>query len=451
MPCLPGAASLPRRPLLALLAALAAVVAMAVAPAALSAPGDGAITKTFTPARRVTVEFWYRESARGPHPLVRFRANRAAIVDDGRGGLSVAASGRRARVGRPAGGGSWRHARVLLDARADRLAVAIGRRQAQLTVPTAPETGVEVGDPGRVRVQGARVTVADGGGALAGARLWIDPESDAARQAGLWRTSRPADAALLDRIAAQPQAEWLGDWTPDPRAAAAGIVDRAAADGGVPVLVAYDIPDRDCGQHSAGGAPDAAAYRDWIDGLATGIGARRAMVILEPDALAAMDCLSPAARRERVGLLAWATARLARQPGTLVYLDAGNARWIPAREMARRLRAAGIGAARGFALNVANHVATDESEAYGRAISALVGGRPFVIDTGRNGAGTDGAWCNAPARALGPAPTLRTGDPLVDALLWVKPPGASDGECNGGPPAGAWWPEAAIDLARRAI
>jgi endoglucanase len=96
-------------------------------------------------------------------------------------------------------------------------------------------------------------------------------------------------------------------------------------------------------------------------------------------------------------------------------------------------------------------VATDESEAYGRAISALVGGRPFVIDTGRNGAGTDGAWCNAPARALGPAPTLRTGDPLVDALLWVKPPGASDGECNGGPPAGAWWPEAAIDLARRAI
>src|SRR6185312_9130185 len=117
--------------------------------------------------------------------------------------------------------------------------------------------------------------------------------------ADLWRTSRPADAALLDRVAAQPQAEWLGDWTPDARAAAAGIVDGAAADGGLPVLVAYDIPDRDCGLHSAGGAPDAASYRDWIDGLATGIGARRAMVILEPDALAGMDCLPPAARRER--------------------------------------------------------------------------------------------------------------------------------------------------------
>jgi endoglucanase len=32
----------------------------------------------------------------------------------------------------------------------------------------------------------------------------------------------------------------------------------------------------------------------------------------------------------------------------------------------------------------------------------------------------------------------------------VKPPGESDGECNGGPAAGRWWPEYALGLAQRA-
>ena len=51
-----------------------------------------------------------------------------------------------------------------------------------------------------------------------------------------------------------------------------------------------------------------------------------------------------------------------------------------------------------------------------------------------------------PARAARSArrPTAQTGDPLVDALLWIKRPGESDGACNGGPPAGTWWPEDAL-------
>jgi endoglucanase len=35
--------------------------------------------------------------------------------------------------------------------------------------------------------------------------------------------------------------------------------------------------------------------------------------------------------------------------------------------------------------------------------------------------------------------------------LWIKPPGESDGPCNGGPAAGAWWPDAAIELTRERI
>lgn len=119
--------------------------------------------------------------------------------------------------------------------------------------------------------------------------------------------------------------------------------------------------------------------------------------------------------------------------------------------MARRLRRAGVGRARGFAVNVANFRTTPESIAHGRRISAALGGVPFVIDTSRNGAGpaTDGAWCNPPGRALGSVPTVNTGDPRVDAFLWVKRPGESDGTCEGGPDPGTFWPEYAIGLAQR--
>ncbi len=99
-----------------------------------------------------------------------------------------------------------------------------------------------------------------------------------------------------------------------------------------------------------------------------------------------------------------------------------------------------------------------------------------MIDTSRNGqdrwtppAGVypDGQdWCNPPGRGVGVRPTLDTGVPLVDAYLWVKIPGASDGECTRGlgpagttvdpewgvidPPAGAWFPEMALDLVHNA-
>ncbi|MFI2791482.1 glycoside hydrolase family 6 protein, partial [Kitasatospora sp. NPDC018614] len=45
-------------------------------------------------------------------------------------------------------------------------------------------------------------------------------------------------------------------------------------------------------------------------------------------------------------------------------------------------------------------------------------------------------------------PTTRTADPLVDAYLWIKRPGESDGTCKGGPKAGQWWETYALELAR---
>jgi endoglucanase len=281
--------------------------------------------------------------------------------------------------------------------------------------------------------------------------LYREPSGPAHAQARAWRDERPADAALIDRIAAQPTAFWLGDWTADVRAAAADRVEAARGDGALPVLVAYNVPGRDCEQHSAGGASGPAAYRDWIDDLAAGLGAGPAAVVLEPDALAALGCLSEDERAERTALVGYAAARLSRRPGVAVYIDAGNPAWVEPAEMARRLREAGVARTRGFAVNVSSFHTTARSRAYGRAISRRAGGLPFVIDTGRNGAGpaADDGWCNPPGRALGAAPTARTGDAMIDALLWVKRPGESDGSCNGGPPAGTWWPDGALALARQ--
>jgi endoglucanase len=130
----------------------------------------------------------------------------------------------------------------------------------------------------------------------------------------------------------------------------------------------------------------------------------------------------------------------------------------------------------------------------------------FVIDTSRDGQGPDnmqtyanapydqpssvisalaaGNWCNPPGSGLGPRPTTDTGVPLLDAYLWVKTPGQSDGQCDaaGGvrawdysvytqpgwpadaagqslfdplwgiddPTAGAWFPQQALQLAQLA-
>jgi cellulase/cellobiase CelA1 len=40
--------------------------------------------------------------------------------------------------------------------------------------------------------------------------------------------------------------------------------------------------------------------------------------------------------------------------------------------------------------------------------------------------------------------------PLAGMKSWIKTPGRSDGTCDGGPPAGTWWPSYALALAQRA-
>jgi endoglucanase len=298
---------------------------------------------------------------------------------------------------------------------------------------------------------------------LADATFYVDPAGNAVRAAEqLRREGETGRAVTLQRqIASRPSATWL---TTDPGAVYAEtqqITKAAVASGTVPVVVAYNIPGRDCGLYSSGGARGVDDYLDWVGSLAAGIDDRRAVVILEPDAVThSLDGCVPADQvGPRRAMLAEAVSILKRQPRVHVYLDAGNASWVEDTDaLAAALRESGVEEADGFALNVSNFETTQRSVTYGRELSAQVDDAHFVIDTSRNGAGpppleegaASGNWCNPPGRRLGTPPTTQTGDPLVDALLWIKQPGDSDGDCGAGAPgAGTWWPRYAEELMGR--
>jgi endoglucanase len=289
------------------------------------------------------------------------------------------------------------------------------------------------------------------GNPFSGMKLWIDPDSLSMLTANSLRKKEPQKAKLLDRIAQQPQALWVGDWNRDVKRYLEAVLDKTKADGAAPIFVLYNVPGRDCGQHSKGGLKTADEYRTWIRKVAQGVGREKVVFVVEPDALGLLDkCLTAEQQDERLGII-WDAVKVLRQnPNAAVYLDAGHAHWAPAPVMAERLRRAGIEDAHGFALNTSNYVWDAENITYGHALSKLVGGAPFVLDTSRNGNGQDAKleWCNPPGRHIGKPPSVDTGDPLIHAFLWLKRPGESDGECNGGPKAGAFWLEQALELAK---
>jgi endoglucanase len=370
-------------------------------------------------------------------------------------------------------------------------------------------------------------------GALPSARQGLDrrsrfyapgPRPGAAQQLDDLRAAgRDAEADLIAAMADVPTAVWITRGTAgEARDRVEAVMEAAARQHAVPVLVAYNIPGRDCGGYSAGGARTTEEYLQWIDGFASGLGDGRAVVVLEPDGLGLLpsDCGGPGpdypfTDEERYAQLNGAVDRLARQPGASVYLDGTHSRWLAVGEIARRLVEAGVTRARGFFLNVSNFCPARECEQYGAWISKCIAfaGNPddggwrlgrydacasqyasplgpvspddpsswehterwydenlggaaprthFVIDTSRNGRGPwsgELEWCNPPGRGLGVRPTAGTNVALLDAYLWIKVPGESDGQCRGpvdpewgiaNPPAGQWFPEQALELAQRA-
>ena len=396
------------------------------------------------------------------------------------------------------------------------------------------------------------------------------PASGSIQQAvGLLEQGQLKNALLIAAMEATPQAVWLTGNTPTQTASTVTQTLREANfQRAIPLFVLYNIPGRDCGSYSAGGAENTADYEAWIDAIAGAIGSQKVVIILEPDAIADLpsDCgydptqvNIPEAVADRYTQINYAITQLEQQPQTIVYIDAGNSHWQAVPVITQRLITAGVQQAQGFFSNVSNfNLSTYEStfdtwvsdciafgmnpadggwrlgnysycasqyysplgtvnpddittwvytnEWYQENMGTAVPTTHFVIDTSRNGQGpfyanayanppynqpasvittlNNGSWCNPPARGLGVPPTSSTGIALLDAYLWVKTPGQSDGTCDsaGGarawdytaydpngwpttaaqqatfdplwglqdPAAGTWFPEQALDLAQRA-
>ncbi len=401
-------------------------------------------------------------------------------------------------------------------------------------------------------------------------RFFVPPPAAGSEQQALHlaKTGKIGDALLILAMEATPQAVWLTSGTPSEiNGTVVNAMRQAGSQGAVPTFVLYNIPGRDCGSYSAGGAQDTPTYEAWIRAVATAIGDQKAVVLVEPDALANLpsDCGYPSAvnsaqlTADRYTQINYAVTTLETQPQTLVYLDAGNSLWHAVGDMALRLATAGVFHAQGFFSNVSNfrlsnyetHFDTWVSQCLAFATNPADGGwrlghytwcasqyyspngpvdpnniatwtytdqwytqslgtatamTHFVVDTSRNGQGTlhagvyaavpyqqpasvvqtiaNGSWCNPPSGGLGTRSTADTGVPLLDAYLWVKTPGQSDGTCDaaGGarawdyaaytqrgwpadataqslfdplwglndPGAGAWFPQQALQLARQA-
>jgi endoglucanase len=212
----------------------------------------------------------------------------------------------------------------------------------------------------------------------------IQHYQDALRQVAQLRAAGDKEAAAdISAMVRTPQAVWLTGETPaEVERTARQVTHRAAGKGEMPVLVAYNIPFRDCAQYSAGGATSVAEYEAWIDAVAAGIGDRDAVVLLEPDGLGIIPWYSPntgsglewcrpaeadpaTAAADRFAMLNHAVDALGANAGTRVYLDGTHSAWLGVGDLADRLHRAGVERADGFFLNVSNYRTTATSLTYG--------------------------------------------------------------------------------------
>lgn len=306
---------------------------------------------------------------------------------------------------------------------------------------------------------------ADGFGVPAKAAARKDPR----KTRGLFVDNRMKAAnagPAFARLGSKAQPLWITDYYKKPvnaKNAVKAYVTRAAAAKKTPLLVIYNIPDRDCGLDSAQQQQiNDKYYRGWVAKAAQGIGSTKPIVILEPDAIAFIDNPDCSGAGNRLASIKYAVQKLT-QAGAWVYIDAGHSGWHTAEHMAPLLKQAGIGLARGFATNVANTRSTGDEQTYAKALlkqlaAKKITGVKYVLDTSRNGSGSEprpvnGDVCNPPTAQVGAVPRL-TFKGAFDGNLWVKLPGESDGDganqpgvdCHGGPSSGSFFPTGACRL-----
>jgi cellulose 1,4-beta-cellobiosidase len=254
-------------------------------------------------------------------------------------------------------------------------------------------------------------------------------------------------------------------------------------------LVVYNLPGRDCAASASNGEllrGELQRYQsEFIDPIAAILSQKaytklNIAIVLEPDSLPNLvtnmhvRACAASDTEYRAGIT-YAIEQLSTLANVRLYLDAGNSGWLGwdhtkrAAELYRKVieGAGGPGKIRGFATNVSGYNPTFESfnpyadinrfmsvirrfyqwnrvvdevtfvDTFRASLGPEYADKGFIVDTARNGWKDSaerpsdrrrhrGNWCNVGGAGLGKRPQV-TGVPGIDAWLWIKPPGESDG------------------------
>ncbi|KAG6299811.1 hypothetical protein E4U45_004305 [Claviceps purpurea] len=353
------------------------------------------------------------------------------------------------------------------------------------------------------------------GNPYSGVDIWLNTDyASSIRNRAIPRLAG-AMATAAEKVAKTPAFYWMDSLSKTP-VMKKMLADIRAANrkGGnyAGQFVVYDLPDRDCAAAASSGEftirnDGVAKYKNYIDTIRKIVLAYsdvRIMLIIEPDSLSNMVTnlnIAKCSKAKSAYLegVNYALRQL-NLPNVAMYLDAGHAGWLgwPANQdsaaqlFAKVYKDAGSPSSlRGLVTNVANYNGWDtatppryttgnaiyDEKHYIHALSPLLerhgwAGARFITDQGRAGRQPTGQtswshWCNAKGTGFGLRPSVNTGDALLDAFVWVKPGGESDGTSKTSsrrydyhcgfedalkpaPEAGEWFHEHFVQLLRNA-
>ncbi|KAI5268188.1 glycoside hydrolase [Aureobasidium subglaciale] len=236
-------------------------------------------------------------------------------------------------------------------------------------------------------------------------------------------------------------------------------------------FVVYDLPNRDCAALASNGELTVAndgltKYKAYVDSIAAVVkkhSKTKIVLLIEPDSLGNLVTNLGVAKCQEahdayISGVEYALKTL-NFDNVAMYIDGAHSGWLgwpanigPAADLFASVYA-GAGkpkALRGLVTDVSNYNGFDlvskpvytesnpnyDEKHYINAIAPLLEAQGFpahfIVDQGRSGVQPtaqlqQGDWCNVVGTGFGIRPTTNTGDPLVDAFVWVKPGGESDG------------------------
>ena len=276
------------------------------------------------------------------------------------------------------------------------------------------------------------------------------------------------EVALLEMLAAQPEAQRFSLYSAGggPGAIFAQVEkifchNLSADPGTIPIITTFFLYQAGYCETSSEIVANRPTFERQVNEMVAGIERRPAVMLLELDAVGSSSCMAGnGALPEWEADIRYEISQVSSLPHAVVYIEGGYSDSSSPAYTARVLNAVGIRGIRGFYTNDTHLNWTANEIRWGLKVSARTGGSHFIINTADNGhgpllnphPGKQGIedLCNPPGRGAGIPTTTDTGNPAIDAFMWVHVPGSSSGRCNGGTASGTFWLARALTEARNA-